>query len=387
MNRVQPSAVAGAAGADVDKSTLVNRPRLAAEMRAAGIEGLIACSPVNVFYLTRAFLDDQRERVWDGMVQLVVWPLDGEPVLIASQSAEGQARRSSWFRDVRSYNWPTESPVASLMSVLADTKLLRGRLGLELAALTESLPGAQLVDGGSVLERARAVKTPGEVTLLADLARKTERAIEETLLASRPGEREKDVVQRLIGNVLRQGAHEARTPWLGVGANATTRRRRASDDPLVAGEVVRVDFGAWLDGFTSDITRMASLGPPSARQRDMYARILDVQRTLCEAMKPGVRAGDIYALYRRRMGELTLPFIDGIVAHSIGARVHEYPLVRDDRVDARLEAGMVMSVEPSVTLPKEAKYTIEDLVLITDSGAIRLSDAMSTSELLVIDAS
>jgi Xaa-Pro aminopeptidase len=395
MNRVQPSDVAGAAAADVDKSTLVNRPRLAAEMRAAGIDGLIACSPVNVFYLTRAFLDDQRERVWDGMVQLVVWPLEGDPVLIASQSAEGQARRSSWFRDVRGYNWPTESPIASLMSVLEDKKLLRGRLGLELTALpatiftalTELLPGARLVDGGTVLERARAIKTPGEVTLLADLARKTERAIEETLLASRPGDREMEVVQRLIGNVLRQGAHEARTPWLGVGANATMRRRRASDDPLVAGEVVRVDFGAWLDGFTSDITRMASIGPPTARQRDMYARVLDVQRTLCEAMKPGVRAGDIYALYRRRMGELALPFIDGIVAHSIGARVHEYPLVRDDRVDAPLEAGMVMSVEPSVTLPKEAKYTIEDLVLITGSGAMRLSDAMSTSELLVIDVS
>jgi Xaa-Pro aminopeptidase len=67
--------------------------------------------------------------------------------------------------------------------------------------------------------------------------------------------------------------------------------------------------------------------------------------------------------------------------------VHEYPVIRDETLDAPLEAGMVMAVEPTVTLPREAKYTIEDLVLVTQTGAVRLSDVISTSELLVIPGS
>jgi Xaa-Pro aminopeptidase len=395
MSPLRESADAASASAPASKATLVNRARLTAEMRAVGLDALVVCSPVNVFYLTRAFMDDQRERVWDGMLQFVVWPFEGEPVLIASQSAEGQARRSTWFGDVRGYEWPWESPVALLTDVLQEKGLSRGRLGLELTALpaaayvalTDATPGAHIADGGPALEHTRAAKTAGEVELLADLARKTEAAIQETFLVARPGEREREVAGRLVVNLLRQGAHEARTPWLGVGANATTRRRRASDDPLVPGEVVRVDVGAWLDGFTSDITRMAVLGPPSPRQRDVYGRVRDVQLTLLEAMRPGVRACDVHALYRRAIEKHGLPFAGGIVAHSIGARVHEYPVVRDERLEAPLEAGMVMSVEPTVTLPGEAKYTIEDLALVTASGAVRLSDFMSTSELLIIGGS
>ncbi|HEV8615136.1 MAG TPA: Xaa-Pro peptidase family protein [Methylomirabilota bacterium] len=395
MNPSQGIPVAQAPAAQADKMTLVNRARLAAEMRAAQLDALIVCSPVNVFYLTRAFMDDQRERVWDAMLQVVVWPLEGDPVLIASLSAEGQARRSTWFGDVRTYEWPTASPVPALARVLEEKRLHRARLGLELTALpaatftalTAAVPAARVAEAGLVLERTRAAKTPGEVALLRELARKTERAIEETFLQAHPGEREREVAVRLIANLLRHGAHEARTPWLGVGANATTRRRRASDDPLVSGEVVRVDFGGWLDGFASDITRMAVVGSPSPRQEDMYARVRDVQLTLFDAMKPGVLARDVHATYRQAVEKQGLPFAGGIVAHSIGARVHEYPVIRDETLDAPLEAGMVMAVEPTVTLPREAKYTIEDLVLVTQTGAVRLSDVISTSELLVIPGS
>lgn len=82
----------------------------------------------------------------------------------------------------------------------------------------------------------------------------------------------------------------------------------------------------------------------------------------------------------------TSPLAGGILTHGIGTRVHEYPIVASERTDALLEAGMVMAVELSVTLPGEAKYTLEDLMIVTDHGALRLSDYTDTSEPFVIDA-
>lgn len=350
------------------------------------------CSPVNVFYLTRAFLDDQRERIWSAMLQFAIWPLGGHPLLIASKSAEGQARRSSWVPDVRSYEWPDESPVGYLAAALKEKGLSGSRLGVELTVLPaaaftelrEALPGADVVECDAVLERSRAIKTFGEVELLTSLARKTEEAICSAFAAARAGDRERDIAQRMITDLLGLGVEDVRTAWVGAGAHAATRRRRPGSDPVLGGDVVRADFGGWNDGMASDITRMAVVGPPSSRQRDIYSRVRDVQLILLDQMRPGAHAGDLYSFYRREVERNGLPFNGGIVIHSIGARVHEYPVVRDERNGALLEAGMVVAVEPTVTLPGEAKYTLEDLAVVTESGAVRLSDETNTAELFVI---
>lgn len=373
---------------------LVNRTRLEIEMRRAGLDAVIVCSPSNVFYLSRAYLDDQRDRHWDGMAQFVLWPFGAEPVLIVSRSAEDQARRLSWISEIRSYDWPTESPVPLLVENLAACGVTRGRVGMELSSLTATtymellgaLSGAPLSDCGEVLERTRAIKTPGEIELLAGAARVTERAIQAGFMASRAGDRERDVAERIVANLFHTGAQDVSVPWLGVGANATTRRRRPSNDPLMSGEVVRVDFGGWFDGMASDITRMAVVGMPSPRQRDMCSRVRDIQLKLFEEMGSGASCADLYASYRRRIEAYELPFSGGILAHSIGTRVHEYPIVLAQSTDAVLEAGMVMAVEPSIMLKGEAKYTLEDLVLIGDTRAVRLSDFTDTSEMFVIDA-
>jgi Xaa-Pro aminopeptidase len=101
-------------------------------------------------------------------------------------------------------------------------------------------------------------------------------------------------------------------------------------------------------------------------------------------MRPGARAGDLYRYYREQITAAGLPFNDGVVIHSLGAQVHEYPVVMSQDTEGLLEEGMVMSVEPTVTLPGEAKYTVEDCVLVTPEGARRLSDCMDTSAMQVV---
>ncbi len=371
----------------IERAQLVNRTRLEHALDAAGLAGVLVSSAVNVTYLSRVYLFDQQDRMWSRMPQFVVWPLGGAPAVVASKSAAGQMERETWIDDVRVYTWPDASPAELLAQLLEERGLGQQRIGYEANALSVAvytelrhrLPACELVPADDILERVRAVKTPGEVEILRRLALMTEEAILAGFRGTRRGESERAMANRMMQTLHELGADDVKLPHLGYGANAATRRRPPSDDPLRDGDPIRVDFGGWLEGFPSDISRMAVAGRPSDRQRAVYDCVRDTQLGLFERMRPGARAGDLYRYYREQISGAGLPFTDGIVVHSLGAQVHEYPVVLSDRNDAGLEEGMVMAVEPTVTLPGEAKYTIEDCVIVTASGARRLSDCIDTT--------
>jgi Xaa-Pro dipeptidase len=375
-----------------ERANLVNRSRLEHALEEANLAAIFVTSPVNVTYLSRAYLFDQHERTWSRMPQFVVWPRAGGPAVVASKSAAGQAERETWIDDIRTYAWPNGSPAALLVETLAERGLDAQRIGYEANALSagvygelaRSLPRAELVPIDDLLERVRVVKTPGEIEILQRIARLTEQAIAAGFASARRGESERAMANRMMACLHELGADDVKLPYLAFGANAATRRRPPSEDPLRGGDTIRVDFGGWLQGFPSDISRMAVAGPPTARQRDVYNRVRDTQVGLFERMRPGAQVGDLYRYYREQITSAGLPFNDGVVIHSLGAQVHEYPVVMSQDTQGVLEEGMVMSVEPTVTLPGEAKYTVEDCVLVTPTGARRLSDCMDTSAMQVV---
>ncbi len=54
--------------------------------------------------------------------------------------------------------------------------------------------------------------------------------------------------------------------------------------------------------------------------------------------------------------------------HGLGLEIHEGPRVAKDQ-PAKLEAGMVITIEPGVYLPGRFGVRIEDTVLVTAAGA------------------
>ena len=68
------------------------------------------------------------------------------------------------------------------------------------------------------------------------------------------------------------------------------------------------------------------------------------------------------------------------IGHGVGLEVHEWPFVGygrivDDRAyrDMKLEAGMVISMEPSIWLPETGDFQVEDQFVVTEQGGERLS--------------
>ena len=138
------------------------------------------------------------------------------------------------------------------------------------------------------------------------------------------------------------------------------------------GDLVVLDFGGFLDGYCCDLTRTVALGTPSPEARRVYTAVLDAQAAAIAAVKPGIEASAVDAAARallttRGLGEA---FGHG-TGHGLGLDVHEDPRVGKPRVDSpsvRLEAGMVVTIEPGAYLPGWGGVRIEDDILVTDTG-------------------
>ncbi|HET8629793.1 MAG TPA: aminopeptidase P family N-terminal domain-containing protein, partial [Thermomicrobiales bacterium] len=102
------------------------RARMRAALASADLDAVIALSPENVFYLSRALILTQR--YIPDRLAVVVWPREGEPTFIVCAIEQELARQDSWIADLRTYVEFRDSPVALLADVLAERGLARGRL-------------------------------------------------------------------------------------------------------------------------------------------------------------------------------------------------------------------------------------------------------------------
>jgi Xaa-Pro aminopeptidase len=119
-----------------------------------------------------------------------------------------------------------------------------------------------------------------------------------------------------------------------------------------------------------------------ARLREIYALCLEAQLAGLATAAPGVHGRDADAAARDLIAAAGLgeAFGHGL-GHGVGIQIHEAPTLRPESQDV-LEPGNVVSVEPGIYLPGVGGVRIEDLVLVTEDGAERLTQF--TKELITV---
>jgi Xaa-Pro aminopeptidase len=148
---------------------------------------------------------------------------------------------------------------------------------------------------------------------------------------------------------------------------------------------VLFDFGAAFEGYCADLTRMAVVGEPTARQREIYALVLRAHDAAIDAVRPGVTTGQVDAAARQVIEAAGFgPHFFHRVGHGLGLEVHEDPSL-DPGSSTVLEPGMVFTIEPGVYLPGWGGVRIEDDVVVEAGGCRVLSSA--SRELRVVQAS
>ncbi len=233
-------------------------------------------------------------------------------------------------------------------------------------------PAPTARQAGPDIAHLRQVKDAHELALLERAVGVTCAALTEAIRSVEPGQREFEV-QAVIEHVfLRYGAQRPGfSSIVGGGPRSCVLHYQANRGRLREGDLIVMDVGAELWGYTADVTRTVPVsGRFTARQRAVYDVVLRAQAAGIAAVRPGATLRDVDqaareviqgAGYGRAFPHGTCHWL-GLDVHDVGA------------YERALEPGMVLTVEPGVYLPDEGiGIRIEDDVVVTADGCRVLS--------------
>ncbi|RFU69783.1 aminopeptidase P family protein [Peribacillus saganii] len=241
----------------------------------------------------------------------------------------------------------------------------------------------ELVPTSGVVEKLRLIKTPSEIKILKEAAEIADAAFKHIVGYIRPGLTELEVSNELEFFMRKQGATSSSFDIIvASGHRSALPHGVASDKMIETGDFVTLDYGAYYNGYVSDITRTLAVGEPGEELKKIYDIVLEAQLRGMAGIKPGMIGKEADALTRNLIEEKGYgQYFGHSTGHGIGLEVHEGPAL-SVKSDTILEPGMVVTVEPGIYIPGVGGVRIEDDTIITDSGNESLTH--STKELIIL---
>jgi len=235
--------------------------------------------------------------------------------------------------------------------------------------LETGLDETVLVPVTDVIESLRRVKDPGEIDRLKRAAAIADAALEAVvpMLSQKPYEAqvaaELDYNIRLFG-----GSRSGFETIVASGPNSALPHARPGSRRIEAGDLVVIDMGAVVDGYTSDMTRTFSIGEPTRQHQRLWDAVMASQLAGLSEVRCGVQEQAVDAACRSVLDRhgLAEAFVHG-TGHAIGLEIHEQPIL-SSRSEGILVADQVVTVEPGVYLPGLGGVRIEDSVVVTTGG-------------------
>jgi len=341
--------------------------RLREDVRDAGLDALLVTSDESIAYVT-GFRPLQLERLF-----AVVVPAAGDGAIVVPALDEGQVGGAPSVLDRVVYDAGSNG-LPELLAALGEARavgveedhLVYGRA----RALADA--GRGLVPAAAVVMGRRSRKDAKEVECIRRACGHVADAISRLLEDLRPGDIERDVNARVESRLREAGATATHALVL-FGENAANPHGEPSDRALAVGDVVCADVSACFEGYWGDLTRCATVGPPSDWARRAWAVVREAQAAAIEATRAGVPGRDVDAAQRAIVE--AAPELGACLhgaGHAIGLAVHEPPFLVP-RTQDPLAEGMVFTIEPGIYRPGVGGIRLEDDVLVTSDGPELLS--------------
>jgi Xaa-Pro aminopeptidase len=225
----------------------------------------------------------------------------------------------------------------------------------------------ELAPTAGLVESLRAAKDAAEIAAVRAAAVLADASFEHLLEDGLLGRTEREVAIALEHDMVLRGARRPSFETIvAAGPHGARPHAAPRDVEIRRGDVVVVDWGAELDGYSSDCTRTLAAGEPEGEAREIYELVLQAQLAGLEAVRAGRVAAEVDAVARdiidaAGQGE---NFGHGL-GHGVGLEVHEGPLLKRRSKD-QLRVGNVVTVEPGVYLQGRFGVRIEGLVAVTE---------------------
>jgi Xaa-Pro aminopeptidase len=227
-----------------------------------------------------------------------------------------------------------------------------------------------------LVEPLREVKDEDELALMIEAALVGCQLFEHILEFIEPGLREFEVAAELEYQARLLGAEGMSFETIvASGVRSALPHGRATSAKLPRNGFVTLDYGVILKGYCSDMTRTVHLGKPTVYERFAYEAVLEAQEAGIAAVAPGMSCGEVDEAARGvlRKAGLAEAFSHS-TGHALGLEIHEPPRIGAGQT-IRLQAGMVITIEPGIYLPERFGIRIEDMVAVTRSGGQVLTPA------------
>ncbi len=354
----------------------------------------------------------------DGEFVLFVRPKDREREIWDGRRAGPQGARRLYGADQA---WDLSEFETRLPQLLAGREVLHYTLG-ELPELDARIArqmrhlrevsrrgGAApttLVALETTLHEMRLIKRPAEIELMRRAAQVSAQAHVRAMRTTRPGRFEWQIAAEIHAEFEAHDMQPGYGSIVGGGDNACILHYVENDAKLRSGDLLLIDAGGELSGYTADITRTFPVsGTFSAEQKAVYEVVLEAQKSALRQMRPGVSSGKPHEAATRTLteGMVDLGLLKGkaeaLIAqdkhrqfymhgtgHWLGMDVHDVGRYKMQGRHRPFEPGMVMTVEPGLYIAPGTRSVnrkfwgigirIEDDVLINKNGHEILSSGV-----------
>lgn len=307
-------------------------------------------------------------------------PAEGEPWLIIGPESENYAKGRSVIKNIakmieyREFAEPQYPgiPVATFKDIAA--KAMCGRtlkkLGIVSWAITtlpvfmslkEQLPDVELVKADDTFAPLRYIKSETELALMRKAFEISELAVDAILGEIKPGMTEFQVIGIAQREIYKHGGeYEGHALYCFCGERTNNAICRPTQKQLVENEVIQLNIGARVGGYSSSVGLPISFGPLPDRKKRLVEFGLEAHIKTMELMEAGKPAADVVNEYeswvkKQGFGEFLLygP------CHSIGMMEVERPW---------MESTSTFKLEENMTFQVDTFFNDKDFGLRWENG-------------------
>lgn len=368
-----------------DPSEFQNRlDRAQSLMAGAGLDALVLTTETDVRYFT-GFLT----RFWESPTRpwFLVVPQTGMPVAVIP-SIGAALMRKTWITDIRTWSAPdlTDDGVTLLADTIRQVVGAGARIGVpdghgthlrmplqDYQRVQDLLPQATFTSDQRIIETLRRIKSGAELAKIERACTIAGRAFDRVGEIAGAGVPLDQVFRDFQSLCLAEGADWV--PYLAGGTGPLGYDdviSPAAPEPLQQGHVLMLDTGLVWDGYFCDFDRNYAIGPVSDEVHSAYAKLLEATQAGQEAAVIGATATDIYHAMDRVLTGGLGGGDAGRLGHGLGMQLTEWPsFIATDPTE--IVAGMVITLEPGITMSDGSVLVHEDDFVITEQGARQLT--------------
>ena len=356
--------------------------RLREYMAAQGIDAALFTSVHNVNYFA-----DYVYTSFGRSYGLVV--TEKEHVTISANVDFGQPYRQSFGENIAYTDWHKDNFFEAVKKLVPN----RGRLGIEFDHVTiqnrkklgDALPAVEFVDVSEATMGMRMIKSKEEQDIARSGAAISDIGGAAAREAIADGVPEYEVAlaatQAMVREIAKRYPHTELMDtwsWVQTGLNTDGAHNPVTTRQIRKGDIISINCFSMISGYYQALERTMFLDSATERQLEVWDINCRVHRKGCELIRPGAVCKDIAnELNEMYIEHDLLKYRTFGYGHSFGTLCHYYGReagleLRED-VDTVLEPGMVLSMEPMVTIPEgqdgAGGYREHDMFIVNESGA------------------